>query len=125
MNIVDSSGWLEYFADTPQADVFAPAIENTEKLIVPSVSVYEVFKKVLREKGEDLALQATALMRQGQVVDLDCTIALQASRLSLHYKLPMADSIMLSSALHYKAVLWTQDADFQGIDSVKYFQKKS
>ena len=120
MNIVDSSGWLEYFADAPNAAFFAPAITKTGELIVPAVSLYEVFKRVHQQWGESEALVAVALMQQGAVVDLDATIALSAARISVEMRLPMADSIMLATARHTGAELWTQDADFEGIEGVRY-----
>ena len=121
MNVVDSSGWLEYFADGPNADKFAPAIQRTRELIVPTLSIYEVFKRVLQQRSETEALRAAALMQQGRVVDLNAGIALRAAKLSLELRLPMADSIMLSTALEYRATLWTQDADFEDIKEVRYF----
>ncbi len=123
MNVVDSSGWLEYFADGGNAGFFAPAIEATAKLIVPSISVYEVFKRVLQQRNESDALQAVALMQQGQVVELSAALALSAARLSVENRLPMADSIMLATANAHRATLWTQDADFDQIKGVKYIQK--
>ena len=98
MNIVDSSGWLEYFAGGPNADFFAKPIEATAELIVPTLSIYEVFKRVLQQRGEGDALQAVALMHQGRVVDLTTTIAVAAARSSVDLTLPMADSVMLASA---------------------------
>jgi predicted nucleic acid-binding protein len=123
MNVVDSSGWLEYFAGSPAAAHFADAIENTDKLIVPTLSVLEVFRRILQQRGEADALQAAALMQQGQVIDLTLGISLEAARLGHEKKLPLADSVILATARHYKALLWTQDADFKGIDGVKYFPK--
>jgi predicted nucleic acid-binding protein len=120
MNVVDSSGWLEYFANGPNADFFAPAIENTAELIVPTLSLYEVFKQVLQQRGEGDALQAVAAMLQGRVVDLDTDLALSAARLSVAFKLPMADSVILSAAQMHGATLWTQDADFEGIPGLEY-----
>jgi predicted nucleic acid-binding protein len=120
MNIVDSSGWLEYFAEAPNSAFFAPAITRTGDLIVPTVSLYEVFKRVYQQRGESEALVAVALMQQGAVVDLDATIALSAARISVEMRLPMADSIMLATARHTGAELWTQDADFEGIEGVRY-----
>ena len=120
MNVVDSSGWLEFFADGPNASVFAPVIQRSSELLVPTVSLFEVFKRVLQQRGEGEALQAVALMQQGIVIDLDSTLALGAAKLSSEMKLPMADSIMLASARAFDAVLWTQDADFEGIDGVRY-----
>ncbi len=123
MNVVDSSGWLEYFADGPNADFFAPPIENVAELIVPSISIYEVFKRVLQQRGEGDALQAVAAMEQGMVVDLDTTIALSAAKISLELKLPMADSVILATVRKYNATLWTQDSDFREIAGVRYVEK--
>src|ERR1044071_3258639 len=119
MNVVDSSGWLEYFANGPNADFFALALEDTGNLIVPSISIFEVFKRVLQQRGESDALQAAALMQQGRVVDLDVFIALEAAKVSDSYKLPLADSVILATAQVHNAVLWTQDADFDGLPGVK------
>ena len=124
MNVVDSSGWLEYFADGSNADFFAPAIESVSELVVPSISIYEVFKKVLQERGESEGFQAVATMQQGRVVDLDATLALRAAKISAELKLPMADSVMLATAQVHEATLWTQDADFEGIEGVEYVEKK-
>jgi toxin FitB len=123
MNVIDSSGWLEYFADGPNAGFFAPAIENQGELLVPTISIYEVFKRVLQQVGENKALEATALMMQGEVVDLDASLSLSAAKLSHEIKIPMADSIMLATARSRDAVLWTQDADFASIPDVKYIPK--
>jgi len=120
MNVVASSGWLEFFADGPNASVFAPVIQRSSELLVPTVSLFEVFKRVLQQRGEGEALQAVALMQQGIVIDLDSTLALGAAKLSSEMKLPMADSIMLASARAFDAVLWSQDADFEGIEGVRY-----
>lgn len=120
MNVVDSSGWLEYFADGPNATFFAAAAEDVSQLIVPSISIYEVFKRVLQQRGEADALRAIAVMIQGAVVDLDAGLALDAARMSVERGLPMADSIMLATAQAYDATLWTQDAHFEGLDGVQY-----
>lgn len=124
MNVVDSSGWLEYFSDGPNAKFFSPAIETTHDLIVPTLSLYEVFKRVLQQRGENDALQAVAHMQQGQVVELTSPIALSAARLSADTKLPMADSVMLATARAYHATFWTQDADFEGVEGVKFVVKR-
>ncbi len=124
MNLVDSCGWLEYFADAPNADFFAGPIEDVENLIVPSLCILEVFKTVLRQSGEDAALQTASLMEQGAVVTLDTTIALNAAKLGLEFKLPLADSIILATARAKEATIWTQDTDFKGIEGVKYIAKK-
>jgi toxin FitB len=120
MNVVDSSAWLEYFAAGPNAPFFSFAIEKTEKLIVPSLSLYEVFRRVLQQRNENDALQAVTAMQQGRVVDLDATIALRAARISIDHKLPMADSVILATARAFGATLWTQDADFDGMPGVRY-----
>ena len=124
MNVVDSSGWLEYFAAGPNADFFAAAVEATDELIVPTVSVYEVFKRVSQQRGEGDALQAVALMQQGDVVDLSIHLALEAARTSMALGIPMADSIILATAQSSDATLWTQDADFAEIDGVRYVAKR-
>ena len=123
MNVVDSSGWLEYFADGANAEFFARAIENVEDLIVPVISVYEVFKRVYQQRGEGDALQSAAMMQQGKVVELDTTLALSAAKISLDLKIPMADSIILATARSYEATLWTQDVDFKGVAGVEYIEK--
>ena len=125
MNVVDSSGWLEYFADAPNADFFAPAIENASELVVPSLSIYEVFKRVLQQRGEDDALQAVGVMAQGLIVDLNMEIAINAAKISVELRWPMADSIILATARAYSATFWTQDADFQNIEGVQYVEKRS
>ena len=124
MNVVDSSAWLEYFANGPNATFFSRPIEQLEELLVPSLTIYEVFKRVLQQRDEGAALQAAAVMQQGAVVDLDARLALSAARISLESKLPMADSIVLATARSYGATLWTQDADFEGLTGVQYRKKK-
>ena len=124
MNLVDSSGWLEYFADRRNADFFASPIENVDELIVPSISILEVFKRVLQQRGEREALDAAALMRLGRVVDLGTTLALSAARIGLEPRLLLADSVILASARAHDALLWTQDRDFKGLKGVKYVEKR-
>jgi predicted nucleic acid-binding protein len=123
MNLVDSSGWLEYFADGRNAKFFAPALEDTENLIVSTINIYEVFKRVLQQRGEDAALQAAALMHQASVVDVSSPVAMDAVRLSAELKLPMADSLILATARMYNAILWTQDADFEGFPDVRFTKR--
>jgi predicted nucleic acid-binding protein len=125
MNVVDSSGWLEYFADGPNADFFAPAIEATSELVVPAISVYEVFKRVLQQRSESEALQAIAVMMRGRGVELDAQLALAAARVSTQYRIPMADSIILATARVHGAILWTQDEHFEQIESVRYIAKQA
>jgi predicted nucleic acid-binding protein len=124
MNIVDSSGWLEYFADGPNAAEFGEVLESSDDLLVPTLSIYEVFKVVLRQRGESEALRAIALMQEGELIDLTSTIALHSAKLSLELKIPMADSVMLATAREFDAVLWTQDSDFEGIEGVRFIAKK-
>jgi toxin FitB len=124
VNVVDSSGWLEYLADGPNADFFAKAITTTGELFVPSVSIYEVFKRVLQQRGEDDALQAVALMQQATIVELTVPLALSAARISLTDRIPMADSIILATARAYDATLWSQDSDFENIAGVRYIARK-
>lgn len=124
MNIVDSSGWLEFFADGPNADNFVEPLNDSDKLLVPTIIIYEVFKVILRERGENSALQAAALLRQGDVIELTEDIALRAARLSTTHKIPMADSIILATAKANNAIIWTQDDDFKGLEGARYFAKK-
>lgn len=123
MNVVDSCAWLEYFANGANADFFAPAIEATDDLLVPSLTLFEVFKRILQQRTEADALRAIALMRQGRVIELSDTLALGAARLSFGLKLPLADSIILYSARHHGARLWTQDAHFESVDGVCFVRK--
>ena len=123
MNVVDSSAWLEYFADGPNATAFAPPIQATADLVVPSITLLEVFKRVYQQRGEGPALQAVALMQQGRVVDLDGPLALAAAKVSADAKLPLADSVVLATARQFDATLWTQDADFEGLPGVRFRAK--
>lgn len=125
MNVVDSSGWLEYFIDGENADFFAPVIENPQHILVPTISLFEVFKRVLLERNREDALQAVAQMTEGRVVDLDESLALFAAELSCELKLPLADSIILATARANNATLWTQDRHFKSMDEVKYIEKKA
>jgi predicted nucleic acid-binding protein len=123
MNLVDSSGWLEYFSGGPNSDQFATPLQDPSSLIVPVITIYEVFKVVLRESSENDALQIVAAMQKGTIIDLTTSIAMKASKLSLQYRLPMADSIILSTAQSYECVIWTQDSDFKNLPDVKFFPK--
>jgi predicted nucleic acid-binding protein len=123
VNVVDSSAWLEYFADGPNAGAFAPPIQATTELVVPSITLFEVFKRVYQQRGEGPALHAVAVMQQGRVVDLDGPLALAAAKLSADSKLPLADSVVLATARQHEATLWTQDADFEGLPEVRYRAK--
>jgi predicted nucleic acid-binding protein len=120
VNVVDSCAWLEYFAAGANAGFFGRAIEATGELVVPTLSLYEVFKRILQQRTEGDALTAVALMQQGNVVELDARIALSAARISFDLRLPMADSVMLATARAFGATLWTQDEHFEGLPGVKY-----
>ena len=124
MNIVDSSGWLEYFSGGPNAELFLSPLQEPSSLIVPTITIYEVFKVVLRETGENEAFQSIVAMQKGSVIDLTAGIAMNASKLSLQHNLPMADSIILAAAKAYKCIIWTQDSDFENLPRVKFFPKK-
>ena len=124
MNLVDSSGWLEYFSDGRNVTFFAPAIENTRLLVVSSISCYEVFKRIAQQRNENTAIQAIAVMQQGLVAVLSLELAILAAKLALALKLPLADSAILATARLHKATVWTQDSDFAGIDGVKYVAKR-
>lgn len=117
--VVDSSCWIEFFADSPRAGLFAPAIEQVHLLVVPVLTIYEVVKKLARENGEDVAAQALSLMQRGQVVAIDLHLALAASSTGL----PMADSLIYATAKLHGAVLWTQDTHFEGLPGVKFFPR--
>lgn len=124
MNLVDSCGWLEYLADGPNAAFFAPAIEDTEDILVPTLCILEVFKRVLQQRGEDAALQAVALMQQGRVIDLDSGIAVTAAKIGHEIKLPMADAVIVATARIHHAVIWTQDSDLKEVEGVKFVKKR-
>ena len=124
MNVVDSSGWIEFLGGGRNAGFFEEALSDASKLVVPTISVFEVYRWTRRELGERRALEVMALMQQGRIADLDATLAMSAARLSLELKLPMADSIILATARASNAVLWTQDDDFEGVAGVKYVTKK-
>ena len=124
MNIVDSSGWLEYFAEGSNAKFFAPAIEDTKNLLVPVICLYEVFKKLLQQSGLNEAQIHVSDMKQGKIVEIDESLALSAAKLSAELKLPMADSLILATARANNATLWTQDEHFKDLDGVKYIEKK-
>lgn len=125
MNVVDSSGWIEYFTDGAGAPFFAPAIEKIDSLIVPAIVVNEVVRKILRDAGESAAQTVLTAMRTGKVVPLDETLAVSAARLGLAHKLPLADAIVLATARAASATLWTQDKDFEGLPKVRYQPKRA
>jgi len=124
LNLVDSSGWLEYFAEGRNAGFFAPAIENTKLLLVSVINCYEVYRKVAEQRDENSAMQAVAAMQEGTLVDLSADLAILAAKLSLEAKLPMADSIILATARMHRATVWTQDSDFAKLSGVRYVAKR-
>jgi toxin FitB len=124
MNVVDSSGWIEYFTEGANAQFFISPIRDVENLIVPTICIYEVFKRLLAELGEDSALQAIGLMAYGREIDLNRQIAMEAAQISTERKLAMADSIILATAQANNATLWTQDGHFKDMAGVKHIAKK-
>lgn len=124
MNVIDSSAWLSYFAGDANAKAFSRPIENIDKLIVPSITITEVFKCIFRQRGEGMALEAIAHMEQGKVIALDGALAIDAAQYGVEYKLPLADSIIYATAQKFDAIIWTQDIDFKSLQGVKYYSKK-
>lgn len=123
MNVVDSSAWLEYFADGPNAKHFAKAIEHPDDLLVPSIILLEVFKRISQQRDESSALQYVAVMQQSTIIALDAALALRAAALGLRHKLPLADSVIYATAQQAGAQVWTQDADFEGLPGVLFWAK--
>jgi predicted nucleic acid-binding protein len=120
MNVIDATGWLEYFTDGPNADYYAQAVERVDELIVPATSIFEVFKRVLQQRSESEALQAISVMLQGTVTDMDAALALSAARLSVELELPMVDSVMLATAKAHDAQLWSLDVHYQDVQGVRH-----
>jgi predicted nucleic acid-binding protein len=125
MNVIDSSGWLEYFGEGKNASFFARPIQDIEKLIVPTICIYEVFKRLLTLRDKEEALRAIGVMSLGQLIELNRQLAMNAAKISLDLKLALADSIILATARANDAILWTQDEHFKGLDGVKYVEKKT
>lgn len=123
MNVVDSSGWIEYLLDSPRADLFAPAVEQRDKLLVPVVALYEVHKILSRKLPADAVKAALDVMRLGRVLDLTDRRTIAAAEVALQHRLAIADAVMYSLALEHKATFWTQDVDYQGLPSVNFFPK--
>jgi len=121
--VVDSSGWLEVFTDGTSAGVFLQLMEDEDRLVVPSITIFEVFKWIVREYSEADAIQASAVMQRGLVVQLDPMTAIAAAQLSHTLRLPMADSVILSTARQHQARLYSMDADFQGLSDVELVLK--
>jgi predicted nucleic acid-binding protein len=123
-NVVDSSGWVEYFENGTNADFFAPSILETRSLIIPTICLYEVFKRMSLAHGEDAALRAISFMVLGEVIDLSQAIAISAAQISIEHKLAMADSIILATARKHQATLWTQDEHLKDLPGVEYIDKR-
>lgn len=119
MNVVDSSAWLEYLSGTSRAEYFVEPIEATRRLIVPVIVIYELFKKILRDRGEQFALEVYALLSQAQVVDVDSSLAIAAAR----FNLALADSLIYATSQRFNATLWTQDEHFAQLPGVRFFPK--
>ena len=124
MNVVDTSGWLEYFEGGHNARIFSTPIKELEQLLVPTICIYEISKVILRESDENHLLQALAAIQKGTIVDLSSSISTAAAKVSLMYKLPMADSIIYTTAKHFDATVWTQDVDFKDLPNVNYIPKQ-
>ena len=122
--VVDSSGWIEVFTNGPLTDRFLAVLETEASLVVPAISILEVFKWVLREHSEAQAIQAAAVMQRGMVVDLDSRLAIAAAQLSHTLRLPMADRIILATARAHKARLYTMDADFKDLHDVELITRR-
>lgn len=123
MNVVDSSAWLSYFAGDKNSDQFAKPIEEIDKLLVPGITLTEVFKSIVRQRNEEAAFEAIAHMEQGRVIALDSELAVNAASYAIELKLPLADSIIYATAQKYEATVWTQDSDFRGLSGVKFYPR--
>jgi predicted nucleic acid-binding protein len=123
VNLVDSSGWLEYLGGGPRAGSFSAALEDTEQLLVPTICVTEVCKVLQRDKGEEAAMETLAAMLRGKVIDLDADLAFRAAGIGIEHRIPTADSIILATAWRHEALLWTTDAHFKGLRGVRFFSK--
>ena len=123
MNVVDTSGWLEYFKGGLNSSKFAPAIKDTQQLIIPTICIYEISKVILRESDENHLLQVLAAVQKGKVIELSPALSTTAAKISLQHKLPMADSIIYATAQLFNATVWTQDIDFENLPNVNYVPK--
>jgi toxin FitB len=123
MNLIDSSGWLEYFADGKNSDFFAFPIEDISKVVVSTINLFEVYKKILFERDEQNAMAAISFMAKANIIPVDDEIAIEAANLSLNLKLPLADSIIYATAIKANAIVYTQDSHFEGLQFVKYIKK--
>jgi len=124
VNIIDSSAWIEYIAGTRYADLFDNPIADQRSLLVPVITIYEIFRKILSERDEDAALLAVSYLRAGSVIEVDLAVSLEAARYSKQHKLPTADALIYATARLHNATLWTMDQHFKGLPGVKYFAKQ-
>lgn len=123
MNLVDSSGWIEFFRAGANGPVFKPVIEDRYHLLVPTIALFEVHKVLSRNLPANLVTQCLDVMRLGRVLDLTDKRAITASIIATRHRLAMADAAMYSLALEFEATFWTQDVDYQGLDGVRYSPK--
>lgn len=123
MNVVDSSGWIEFFRAGPNGPVFKPVIEDRRHLLVPCIALYEVHRVLTRHLPEEVVARCLDVMRLGRVLDLTDARAVAAARVAQRHRLAMADAIMLAMAQEFGATLWTQDADYAGLPGVRYVPK--
>ena len=123
MNIVGSSGWIEYLQDTPRADLFAAAIEDRNNLLVPTISLFEVHRVLSRSLPAEVVERCLNVMRLGRVLDFTDLRAVAAAQVAVRHQLAMADAAMYSMAKEFEATFWTQDVDYNGLDGVRYFAK--
>lgn len=123
MNVVDSSGWIEYLQDTPRADLFAAPIEDRNHLLVPTISLFEVHRVLSRSLNADLVNRCLDVMRLGRVLDFTDARAVAAAQIAARHKLAMADAAMYAMACEFGATFWTQDVDYQGMPEVRFFAK--
>jgi len=123
MNLVDSSGWLEYFTDGKNAKHFAPVIQDLENLVVSTINLYEIYKKIIQQRDENNAIQAIAIMQQVEILEVTAQIAIDGAKISIENEIPMADSLIIATARSVGAKVWTQDYDFKGLENVMFFKK--
>ncbi|HOX17474.1 MAG TPA: type II toxin-antitoxin system VapC family toxin [Spirochaetales bacterium] len=121
--LFDSSCWLEYFARSPLCAPYRERMERSDSIIMPTVILHEVFRKLLREAGEDASLRAIAYMQAATPVELDAELALLSARLGLELGLPLADSVIYASARRHRAFVITHDAHFKDLSGVEYWPK--
>lgn len=120
MNVVDSCGWLEYLADGPNAGFFEAALTDEERLVVPAITLFEVARVLIRQRGTAAAETALGFMARGRVVHPDLAASLRAAQAAVQHRLAMADALIWQTAADHAAVLWTQDADLSAAPGVRF-----